>query len=213
MEKKFKKAFPSAHPDLSKKVLSERFKTVLIDGKNKDDSDLDQHLKVRQADELDPKEFLKAAKSLEKILGKQSSVNNLATPAQEIEDRITERVIKSLSEIDMKPDDGLQSVRDDMKQPDRGRRNRFSRSNGRRRDPRQSFSRQSQSTTCFICHQPGLSEKPAHTETAVVDVRTKDILHEIVQHSPPSGWRQSTNVKCIPSQLQRTNHGQHIFGW
>ena len=61
MEKKFKPAFPSVDPEISKKVLSERFKTAPVEDKNKGNSDLNQHLKVHQADKLDPIKLLKAA--------------------------------------------------------------------------------------------------------------------------------------------------------
>ena len=153
MEKKFKKAFPSADPDLSKKVLSERFKTALAEGENKGDSDLGQHLKVHQGDELDPKKLLKAAENLEKVLGKQLPVNSLVTEADGIEKRITEQVIKSIAEIDMTSEPGVQAVRRGVKSLEHGQRNRFARPSGRGLG--QSSSGQNQPNTCFICHQPG----------------------------------------------------------
>ena len=153
MEKKFKRAFPSADPDLSKKVLSERFKTALVEGKNKGDSDLGQHLKVHQADELDPKKLLKAAESLGKILGKQLPVNSLVTETDGIEKRITEQVIKSMAEIDMTSELGVQAVRRGVKFFKRGQRNRFASPSGRGLG--QSSSARSQPNICFICHQPG----------------------------------------------------------
>lgn len=155
MEKKFKKAFPSAEPGLCNKVLSERFKTALVEGKNNGDSDLGKHLKIHQTGELDPKKLLKAAESLEKIIDKQSSVNSLATEADKIEERITQCVMKSLAEIDMKHDPGVQSVtRNNWQTSVRGRRNQFTRSRGRgynqsSGDPNQAVG------TCFTCKQPG----------------------------------------------------------
>ena len=70
MERKSNKAFPSADLGLSNKVLSKRFTTALVEGENKGDKKLSHHLKVHQADGVDPKKLLKVAESLEKIMGK-----------------------------------------------------------------------------------------------------------------------------------------------
>lgn len=147
MEKKFKKAFPSAGLDLSNKVLSERFTTALAEGKNKGDRELGQHLKVHQADEGDPKKLLKVAESLEKIMGRPSSVSSVATiDTDNIEDRIAQQVIKSLSDIHLDHQPGVQAVtRGARRQPRSQGRNAGRVGNQSDRD----------SNTCFLCHQPG----------------------------------------------------------
>ena len=71
----------------------------MVEGKNKGDKELGHHLKVHQADEINPKKLLKVEESLQKIMGKTSSVGCVATvDTENTEDRIAKQVIKSLSD-------------------------------------------------------------------------------------------------------------------
>ncbi len=68
--------------------MSERFTTAFVEGKNKGDKELGHHLKVHQADEVDPKNLLKVAESLEKTMRKISSVGSVVTvDTDNIDDR------------------------------------------------------------------------------------------------------------------------------
>ena len=70
-----------------------------------------------------------------------------------IEERVAERVLKSLAEINVQPDGGVKAVRREGNPPGRRRGNRFMRPSGQ--GPGQSSRGQSQTGTCFICNQPG----------------------------------------------------------
>ena len=182
MERKFKKAVPSADLGLSNKVLSERFTTALVEGKNKGDKELGHHLKVHQADEVDPKKLLKVAESLEKIMGKTSSVGSVATDDTEnIEDRIAKQVIKSLSDMHLDHQPGVQAIAQGVnpRAVVQGTEGRMEELGNQLIEVARMFP-----TPVLFAINQDISARIVHTVTAVFDVGGKVILPVIAKRLP-----------------------------